>query len=148
MSGRQAFETWDCLPVHIGELVALSNDGRTPLVIDPARPEARARRAHTVVDLHAGHIGQKVVLLSGGVGITEPVILGVLRDADSERPEAVVVESDGERTILSARQQLVLRCGKACITLTRAGKVLIEGSYILSRSTGANRIKGGSVQLN
>jgi len=42
----------------------------------------------------------------------------------------------------------VLRCGKASITLTREGKVLIHGSYISSRSTGVNRVKGGSVQLN
>ena len=27
-------------------------------------------------------------------------------------------------------------------------KVLIEGSYLLSRSTGVNRVKGGAVQLN
>jgi len=26
--------------------------------------------------------------------------------------------------------------------------VLIEGAYVLSRSTGVNRVKGGSVQLN
>ena len=41
-----------------------------------------------------------------------------------------------------------LRCGKASITLTRAGKVLIRGAYLLSRSSGVNRIKGGSVQIN
>ena len=34
------------------------------------------------------------------------------------------------------------------IMLTRAGKVLIRGAYLLSRSSGANRIKGGSVQIN
>ena len=50
--------------------------------------------------------------------------------------------------MVDAREQLVLRCGKARITLTSAGKVLIEGAYISSRSTGVNRIKGGSVQLN
>ena len=27
------------------------------------------------------------------------------------------------------------------------GKVLIEGSYVLSRSTGVNRLKGGSTEL-
>jgi hypothetical protein len=43
---------------------------------------------------------------------------------------------------------MVLRCGKASITLTRAGKVLIQGSYVLSRSTGVNRVKGGAVQIN
>ena len=50
--------------------------------------------------------------------------------------------------IVSAKEQLVLRCGKASITLTKAGKVLIEGSYVSSRSTGVNRVKGGSIQLN
>ena len=30
----------------------------------------------------------------------------------------------------------------------RAGKVLIRGAYLLSRSSGVNRIKGGSVQIN
>jgi hypothetical protein len=58
------------------------------------------------------------------------------------------VDADGERLLLSARNQLVLKCGKASITLTREGKVLIQGSYVSSRSTGVIRIKGGSVQLN
>jgi hypothetical protein len=42
----------------------------------------------------------------------------------------------------------VLRCGQASVTLTKAGKVLIRGTYVSSRSSGVNRIKGGSVQLN
>ena len=50
--------------------------------------------------------------------------------------------------LITAKDRLVLRCGKASITLTRAGKVLIEGAYVLSRSTGVNRVKGGTVQLN
>jgi hypothetical protein len=65
-----------------------------------------------------------------------------------ERPAQVEVQADGERLLLDARTQLVLRCGKASITLTREGKVLIQGSYISSRSSGVNRVKGGSVQLN
>ena len=59
-----------------------------------------------------------------------------------------LVEADGERLVVDARDQLVLRCGKASITLTKAGKVLIQGTYLSSRSSGVNRIKGGSVQLN
>ena len=55
---------------------------------------------------------------------------------------------DDRRLELKAEQEIVLRCGKASITLTRAGKILLRGAYILSRSTGVNKIKGGSVQLN
>jgi uncharacterized protein (DUF2345 family) len=58
------------------------------------------------------------------------------------------VVRDGQRVDVRAEQEIVLRCGKASITLTRAGKVLIRGAYISSQSSGANRIKGGSVHLN
>ena len=78
--------------------------------------------------------------------------MGVLRAGEgwplTEQPGQVEVDADGQRLILSAKEQLVFRCGKASITLTKAGKVLIQGSYVLTRSTGVNRIKGGSVQLN
>jgi hypothetical protein len=148
MSGRDRFESWTAMPVEIGELVALMDDGITPLVIDPTQPEATARQARSVVDLHAAHIGCKVVLMFEGADAMKPIVMGVLRDGEAERSDQVDVEADGQRMIVSAQQQLVLRCGKASITLTKAGKVLIEGSYLLSKSTGVNRIKGGSVQLN
>ena len=68
------------------------------------------------------------------------------------RPEltrAVVVRDGVEEVLqLTAEREIVLRCGKASITLTRAGKVLIRGEYIFSRSTGVNKMKGGSIQLN
>jgi len=66
--------------------------------------------------------------------------------ADLKRPEEAVV--DGKRVVLTADKEVVLQCGKASITLTRTGKVLIKGEYVLSSSTGANKIKGGSIQLN
>ncbi len=63
--------------------------------------------------------------------------MGVLRGSAGwpldEQPGQVEVDADGERLLVSAKEQLVLRCGKASITLTKAGKVLIEGSYLLSR---------------
>ena len=49
--------------------------------------------------------------------------------------------ADGKRVTVSADQEIVLKCGDASITLTAAGKVLIRGAYLLSRSSGANRIK-------
>ena len=49
MSGRDRFESWTAMPVEIGELVALMDDGITPLVIDPTQPEATARQARSAV---------------------------------------------------------------------------------------------------
>ena len=138
--------------VVVGELIALDPQHRAPLVCFAGQPGTGALRARSTVDLHGAHIGAGVLLLFEQADPARPIVIGVLRERDGwplpDRPAQVQVEGDGERLVVSARDQLVLRCGKASVTLTRAGKVLIEGTYVLSRSSGVNKIKGGSVQLN
>lgn len=138
--------------VVIGQLVGIHGQAHTPLVVFPGQRGEAALAARTAVDLHGPHIGSNVVLMFEDGDLGRPIVMGVLREANgwplAEHPGQVEVEADGERMVISASEQLVLRCGKASITLTKVGKVLIEGSYLLSRSSGANRIKGGSIQLN
>jgi hypothetical protein len=137
--------------VLTGVLIGFKNDGAVPLVIFPGQPQTAAVPARTTVDLHGAHIGRQVVLMFDGGDPMRPIVLGSIRGeatALEEQPGQVEVDVDGERLLISAKEQLVLRCGKASITLTKAGKVLIQGAYVSSRSTGVNRIKGGSVQLN
>jgi hypothetical protein len=138
--------------VAVGELVAMIDDGRTPLVVFPGQEGSAAIAARSVVDLHGAHVGKPVVLMFEGGDGTKPIVLGVLRAAEgwplAQKPGQVEVDADGERLTVTAREELVLRCGKASITLTKAGKVLIHGSYVSSRSSGVNRIKGGSVHIN
>lgn len=74
----------------------------------------------------------------------QPLLIGRIQ----RLPQEALAQLDGERLEFSAEREIVLRCGKASITLTRAGKVIIHGAYLSSRSTGVNRIKGGSVQIN
>ncbi|MCC8392513.1 DUF6484 domain-containing protein [Paraburkholderia sp. MMS20-SJTR3] len=136
----------------IGELLAIAEEGHTPLVRHAAQEGTAALAAQTLVDLHEAHIGFRVALLFEDADPRRPVIIGVLHEGGVAPSRTAVgnveVDVDGERLIVSAREQLVLRCGNASITLTRAGKVLIRGTYVSSRSSGANRITGGSVQLN
>ena len=160
MSGRDLIESqleaapaiasWNA--VVTGELIAIADEGQTPLVVFTGQVGSAAVRARSVVDLHGVHIGQRVVLMFEEADRARPIVMGVLRGVQGwplpETPAQVDVDVDGERMLVSARSELVLRCGKASITLTREGKVLIHGSYISSRSTGVNRVKGGSVQLN
>ncbi len=77
-----------------------------------------------------------------------PVIMGVLDPETTS--DLTVVDSSGISTSLelTAERELTLRCGKASITLTKEGKIILRGTYISSRSSGPNRIKGGSVHLN
>ena len=134
----------------VGELLGLA-EGQ-PMVRWPGAAEPTAIRARTIVDLHGAHVGRPVVLMFENSDWSRPIVMGVLCEGVGwpldQRPGQIDVVADGERLIVSAREQLVLRCGKASITLTKAGKVLIEGEYVSSRSNGVNRIKGGSVQLN
>lgn len=137
---------------HVGSLIGFLDNGRVPLVTFAGQPGAAAIPARATMDLHAAHIGSEVVLTFERGDLLKPIVLGVLRALDPnyarEKPGSVEVEADGERMLLSAKEQLVLRCGKAVITLTKAGKVIIEGTYVSSKSSGVHRIKGGSIQLN
>lgn len=138
--------------VLIGELLALGDDGATAYVRYQAQPGIGAIAARTVVDLHDSHIGASVVLMFEGGDQTRPVVMGALRGRDgwpaAKAPDNLEVAADGRRLVVKAGDQLVLRCGHASITLTKAGKVLIDGTYVCSRATGTNRVKGGSIQLN
>ncbi|MBW2740156.1 MAG: hypothetical protein JRE64_15225 [Deltaproteobacteria bacterium] len=62
---------------------------------------------------------------------------------ETERPKDVLI--DGKRVIFDAKEEIVLRCGKASIILSRDGKIVIKGTHLLSRSRGMNKIKGGAV---
>jgi hypothetical protein len=138
--------------VTLGTLAGWDGSG-LPLVACPGG--AAPRPALTTVALDAAALGREVVLQFLDGDPARPVVLGVIQPppalpgaaeaAPAARAEAQV---DGERVEFVARREIVLRCGEASITLTRAGKVLIQGTYLLSRSTGVNRVKGGAVQIN
>jgi hypothetical protein len=135
------------------------NDAGEPLIVHPLDPSDRPLLARSTVALGAGQVDKQVVLGFECGDLRKPIILGVLwqpvddptpspaiRSGANRQPVAATV--DGEQLVFSAEREIVLRCGEASLTLTRAGKVLIRGTYLLSRSSGANRIKGGSVQIN
>lgn len=123
------------------------------------------------------HIGKQVALLFANGNFKNPVIMGLIHnplqamldsaeqsqssiisnEQDNTYNSEISVESDlsvddllidGNKIVFEAQEEIVLKCGEASITLTKAGKILIRGKYLLNRSTGVNRILGGSVQIN
>jgi len=136
--------------VVIGLLVGYKDD-QTPLVAFPGNPDENAIPARSTVMLDDEQIGKEVALLFEGGDPRRPILIGPIQHPVKTREDAAVdastAEIDGERIVLAAKQEIVLKCGKASITLTKAGKVLIRGAYVLNRSSGVNRIKGGSIQL-
>ena len=109
--------------------------------------------AQTTVPLSRSNVGCAVVVVFEGGDVRRPIVLGVLQGpgpaaSDATVPRQLAIDMDDDRIVLSAEREIVLRCGDASITLTRAGKVVIRGSYILSRSSGYNKIKGAAVDIN
>jgi hypothetical protein len=133
-------------------LIGFKDAGQTPLVLSGRQYGESALPAASVIDLGASHIGRQVVLMFEDGDPQRPIIMGVLRPLRAwplpESPAELEVDADGERLILTAKEELVLRCGQACITLHRDGKISIRGVHVVSHAAGVNRIRGGSVQLN
>jgi hypothetical protein len=115
--------------------------------------------ARALVAVAEEDFGREVALMFEEGDPRRPIVLGLMHVPDPapvvsaccalhSHDPAPEPESDHERLEFSAEREIVLRCGDASITLTREGKVLIRGAYLLSRSSGTNSIKGGSVQIN
>lgn len=130
-------------------LVTFSGNQRGPL---EAKTTASARERLGKENA----VGKEVLLMFESNDPALPVVVDALYSAidhvlettevNIKRPDHAVV--DGKRIKFDAKEEIVLQCGEASITLTSAGKVLIKGEYLLSRSNGVNKIKGAKVAIN
>lgn len=146
--------------VRVGTVAAIDENGAVRVEYPGGRfGPTPARLAGGIRSLGAaGGIapGLRVLLVFEEGDPRRPVVVDTVHDRveapgpiEMEAPEPLEdVTVDGRRITFDAREEIVLRCGKSSITLTRAGKILIRGAYLLTRSSGVNRIKGASVQIN
>ena len=104
-----------------------------------AADEAIATRRGLVLVFEAGRLDLPIVT---GVLVEGPTVAARLPAGELE---ATV---DGQRVRIEGSEEIVLRCGNASIVLRSNGRVIIRGTYVETRSSGTNRIKGGSVQIN
>ena len=159
--------------VIIGVFGGLNDQGEA-LVEYPDNPTNGALTAISTVALNHNQSGRQVAMLFAEGNPQKPVIIGLIHNTLYEMIEnfeitpaepAVPEENqnsqqrvesgnldnvylDGKRVVLEGQEEVVFKCGDASITLTKAGKILIRGKYLLTRSAGVNRIMGGSVQVN
>lgn len=137
--------------VVIGVLLDVPS-AAAPVVAFPGCPCETGIAAATTTTLSRADIGCQVALMFVAGDASQPLLIGRIQRLAQEVAETpatvAVAHLDGERLEFSAEREIVLRCGKASITLTREGKVLIKGAYLSSRSSGVNRVRGGSVQIN
>lgn len=131
--------------VRVGTLVGRRPDNA--LLVDfPGNPGGPREARSTIAFEREPSSSCEVLLVFEEEDPRRPIIMGVMQPPPGH-PSADV-ELDGERLVLSAEREIILRCGEAELVLRRNGRVVLRGAYVETRSKGVNRIKGGSVQIN
>jgi hypothetical protein len=138
--------------VVIGRIVGIGADG-APIVDFPENPAGEPIPAMATALYDIESAGRNVALMFISGDLSRPLAIGIVAHpsgneaVDASAPAAKADEPPDCLT-LAATREIVLACGRASIVLTRAGKVLLRGTYVSSRSTGMQRIIGASVNIN
>jgi hypothetical protein len=146
---------------RVGQLVQVSPKGKA-LVDFPGNPVGPLEARSLV-----GAIGSPEATLREDLPVllvfengdpTLPIIIGVIgeviappgpwrqRALPLDRPQEGII--DGKKIVFDAKEEIVLRCGKSSVTLKKDGKIVILGAELVSRASGANKIKGATVKIN
>jgi hypothetical protein len=151
--------------VIIGTLVAIDDNGQA-MVDFSTNPLSTPIKALSTATVTQQQVSRQVALLFNQGDLTKPIIMGLIHSPlqamlenygqgnETEKVELAAdlniddVKVEGNKVTFEAQDEMIFKCGESSITLTKAGKVLIRGKYLLNRSSGVNRIMGGSVQAN
>ncbi|MFV2053378.1 DUF6484 domain-containing protein [Aliiroseovarius sp. YM-037] len=131
--------------VVIGVMLGLE-DSR-PLVVFAGNPKDHAIAARSLVPLGSDDAGAEVALLFEDGDLERPLIIGRIVEPETKDDTPHVIR-DGERVSVTGQERIELRVGKASIIMEKDGHITIRGTYLVSHASAANRIRGGSVNLN
>jgi hypothetical protein len=131
--------------VVVGRVVGLADSAE--ILIELPRSGSGVMKARSVVSISQKEVGQQAVMAFEDGDPAKPIVLGLIVTSEKAGSK-VTIGADGDKFVVLAEREIEFRCGEASITLTRAGKVLIKGEYVLTRAKGVNRIKGAAVSIN
>ena len=146
----------------VGQIVQITEQGEA--LVDYLGNPMGPVKARSVIDalslLHNPAEGSIPVLLFFEKSDPAlPIIVGIIREtlyppprpleeviSPIDRPRKVTI--DDRKMVLDAKEEIVFRCGKSCVTLRKDGKIIVKGVQIVSRASGTNKIKGASIRIN
>jgi hypothetical protein len=145
--------------VMIGVVVQFLPNGT--LIVEVAGHSVRFTVGKTLTHLDAQIsglvIGSQVLITCQAGDPAMAILVGIVIDIGHPRHKALraevpvcpdMVQIDGKRVALDAKQELVLSCGKGSMSLTADGRIVIKGIEITTRALRKHKIKGGTVDIN
>ena len=113
--------------------------------IDDATLERAVReRSEAVLLFEEGDPSRPLLigLLRSPAPLLDALLAGPLPAGEKE------ARIDGTRIAIEAKEEVVLQCGKASLTLRRDGKVILRGVNVVTQADQVHKIRGGKVQVN
>ena len=112
----------------IGEVAGIGSAGEI-MVTYPGNRFGSPLPAMSTVAVTREDLGKKATLVFEAGDPLKPILLGLIRQpVRKDSGKSMDVRLDGKRLTFTAEEEIVLRCGKASITLNRAGKIIIRGT--------------------
>ena len=111
---------------------------------EPALAQAARERQDALLLFEDGDPARPVLvsLLRSATPLIDAVLAGPLPAAQK------TARVDGKRVELEGREEVVLRCGKASLTLRADGKVVLRGVNVVTQADAVQKIRGGKVEIN
>ena len=141
--------------VRVGRLVEII-DGR-PWIGFGEHARVLARVALALPVSAEALAAQPLLLVLENGDATRPIIVGLVADTLPAAPEApsgllgdaeAGFELNGKQLSFEGREEVVLRCGQASITLRADGQVVVKGTRLTSRASETHKIRGATVLIN
>lgn len=136
--------------VVIGRVTAVTDRG--PIVSYARCPSPAGAVARAAARVAEADVGRAAALMFEGGDPGLPILMGLLEDEAPLAPHPAIaglsVRDQPDKIEIKCDKAISLSCGKSTIIVTPSGKIVLRGKYVLSRSSGVNRIQGGSVRIN
>lgn len=147
---------------RVGWLTGMDEQGQ--LLADFAGNPSAPVPVRSLIPLEARDVDVAIAQRRGAVLLFEdcdpsrPLLMGLMQPTPqlplleellgTPPPAPMEARVDGKRVVLEGKDEIVLKCGEATITLRRNGKIIIRGAQVETHAAGTNRIKGASVKVN
>ncbi|MFT4538702.1 MAG: hypothetical protein ACI841_004909 [Planctomycetota bacterium] len=128
--------------VFSGEVVGVDANGQPMVRWADGRSHRAALAWQPTYPDWAKCTGLRVILSLIDGDESQPMIIGL-----ADAPPAPA-KNTPDSIHLEAGKEFVIQCGKSKIALRADGRIEIRGGHLISRSSGPNKIKGGSVFIN